>query len=78
MEIVERRTRRFVPAREILTSSLSGGPFALKRCDALGCESLASEHCSAHGVHLCRRHFEHHRAEWHPSLWDAPRPAALC
>ncbi len=78
MEIVGRRTRRFVPAGELPTSSLSGGPFALKRCDSLGCEALASEHCSAHGVHFCRRHFEHHRTEWHVSSWELPLPAVLC
>jgi hypothetical protein len=76
MEIVGRRARRFVPAKEVPVASLSGGPYVLKRCDALGCEALATEHCSSHGVHFCRCHFEEHRAEWHLSSWEVPQRVA--
>ena len=71
MEIGD-RARRWT-LREVPTSSLTGRPYLQKRCDALGCESTATEHCSGHGVHFCHRHFEQHREEWHcGTLWSSP------
>jgi hypothetical protein len=75
---IGRRIRRLVTLRDVPVAALGGGPHVLKRCDALGCESSATEHCSAHGVHFCQRHFEHHRTEWHLSSWEAPLRLARC
>jgi hypothetical protein len=78
MEIVGRRALRLIAVRDLPVSSLSGGPVLTKRCDALCCESAATEHCSAHGVHFCRRHFEAHRADWHENVWETPLRLARC
>jgi hypothetical protein len=78
MEIVVRRTRTLTALREIPMSALFGGPFPLRRCDALGCDSVATNHCSSHGVHFCRKHFEEHRDEWHVTSWERTTAVARC
>lgn len=65
MENFNRRVRRLVTLRSASASALRGLPYPLKRCDCLGCEEIATRHCSAHGVHFCRRHFEEHQEDWH-------------
>jgi hypothetical protein len=74
MEIVDRRAR----LTRIPISVLSGRPFPLKKCDHLGCEAIATEHCSGHGVHFCKRHFEQHKEEWHCGCWEEPMAVGQC
>ena len=78
MENVDRRARKWTSLKKVPRSALTGWPYPVKRCDAEGCEALATEHCSGHGVHFCRRHFEHHRADWHVSSWESPMAIARC
>lgn len=78
MGIVSRRALSSSALREVKISALGGGPFLLKKCDALGCEASATEHCSSHGVHFCRRHYEAHREEWHVCSWERTPVVARC
>ncbi|MBI5542536.1 MAG: hypothetical protein HY901_01505 [Deltaproteobacteria bacterium] len=78
MENVERRSRKWTSLKQVPRSTLSGLPYLLKRCDAEDCEALATEHCSHHGVHFCRRHFEDHREDWHTRAWETPMAIARC
>ncbi len=79
MEIVVRRPRKTLASFKIPTSALFGVPYPRARCDHLGCEEVATEHCSGHGVRFCRRHFQEHRDEWHcGSSWELPLRVGQC
>jgi hypothetical protein len=71
MNINNRRSETLL-IRDLPLSVLSGSPRPLRRCDSLGCEDHATHHCSGHGVHFCRRHFDSHRSDWHVVTWEAP------